>query len=97
MKDQNHFKIQERDRELESLQEELMDVNSILKDLGELVNEQQSLLDNFEENVNETSVNFDNATVEISRAGRYQAKIYKRKCWMVVLIFVVFAILIMSI
>lgn len=71
---------EERNRQIEQVQNGIREVNSIFKDLGELVNLQGSQLDTVEENILHMSGNAYSADRELSKANEYQKRKSKWSC-----------------
>ncbi len=81
----NEAMIQERDQELRHIEQSIVEVNEIFRDLGSLVNEQQYMLDNIETNVSNTETHLQGAARELSTANQYQKRYRKRMFWMTVI------------
>ncbi|KAM9927312.1 hypothetical protein OXX59_002595 [Metschnikowia pulcherrima] len=75
---------EERNRQIEQVAEGIREVNSIFKDLGELVNQQGEQLDTVEENVLQMSGNAHEASRELNKAHEYQKSKSKWSCILLV-------------
>ncbi|KAM9901471.1 hypothetical protein OXX79_004522 [Metschnikowia pulcherrima] len=75
---------EERNRQIEQVAEGIREVNSIFKDLGELVNQQGEQLDTVEENVLQMSGNAHEASRELNKAHEYQKRKSKWSCILLV-------------
>ncbi|KAM9912769.1 hypothetical protein OXX69_002222 [Metschnikowia pulcherrima] len=75
---------EERNRQIEQVAEGIREVNSIFKDLGELVNQQGEQLDTVEENVLQMSGNAHEASRELNTAHEYQKRKSKWSCILLV-------------
>lgn len=75
--------IQEREQEIQNIQEGISEINAIFKDLGTLVTQQGEQIDSFEDNITDMSANTRNAVDELVTANEYQRK--KRNMSMCVL------------
>lgn len=87
--------IQERELEIQNIQEGIAEINAIFKDLGTLVTQQGDQIDTVEDNITNMSTNTRTAGDELVKANEYQRK--KRKmsmCVLGVLITVLLVILI---
>ncbi|KAM9912701.1 hypothetical protein OXX69_002321 [Metschnikowia pulcherrima] len=75
---------EERNRQIEQVADGIREVNSIFKDLGELVNQQGEQLDTVEENVLQMSGNAHEASRELNKAHEYQKRKSKWSCILLV-------------
>ncbi|GEQ68204.1 hypothetical protein JCM33374_g1871 [Metschnikowia sp. JCM 33374] len=75
---------EERNRQIEQVAEGIREVNSIFKDLGELVSQQGEQLDTVEENVLQMSANAHDASRELTKAHEYQKKKSRWSCILLV-------------
>jgi syntaxin 7 len=89
----NSLLIESRDTELQEIQESMLQVNEIFRDLGTLVNEQSYLLDNIESHVDSVAVSVENANGELRSAAKYQASRNSWKCWIFLFLLVIVLIL----
>ena len=71
---------QERDQEIGQIHEGIVEINSIFKDLGELVNQQGGQLDTIENNISQFHGNTENAHRELNKANEYQRSKGKWTC-----------------
>ncbi|KAJ1953082.1 hypothetical protein GGI12_006092, partial [Dipsacomyces acuminosporus] len=65
----NEALINERESEIHEIEQGIVELNEIFRDLGTIVTEQQSLLDNIETNVQSVSINVMGAAEELSTAS----------------------------
>lgn len=75
---------EERNRQIEQVAEGIREVNSIFKDLGELVSQQGEQLDTVEENVLQMSGNAHEASRELTKAHEHQKRKSKWSCILLV-------------
>lgn len=75
---------EERNREIEQAHEGIMEVNSIFKDLGELIHQQGEQLDLVENNVGQLQSNAQQAASELNKAHEYQKRKGKWSCILLV-------------
>ncbi|CAH2351640.1 syntaxin Pep12p [[Candida] railenensis] len=66
--------IQEREREIHQISQDITEINDIFSNLHELVTEQQTTIDSIEDNILQYSDDARGATVELRRAERYQKR-----------------------
>lgn len=71
---------QERNENINQINEGILEINSIFKDLGELVNQQGEQLDTVEDNILQLSGNTQQAERELMKAHEYQKKKSKWSC-----------------
>ncbi|ODV79518.1 t-SNARE [Suhomyces tanzawaensis NRRL Y-17324] len=75
---------EERNREIDQVAEGIMEVNSIFKDLGALVNQQGEQLDSIEDNILQLHGNTQQAQKELTKAHEYQKSRSKWSCILLV-------------
>lgn len=75
---------EERNREINQISEGILEVNSIFKDLGELVNQQGEQLDTIEDNILQLHGNTQQADRELTKAHEYQKSKSKWTCILLV-------------
>ena len=71
---------EERNQNINQINEGILEINSIFKDLGELVNQQGEQLDTVEDNILQLSGNTQQAERELTKAHEYQKKKSKWSC-----------------
>ena len=64
--------IQERDEAVAEIENTMMEVNEIYRDLGALVNEQGEQLDNIEANMSATEERVESGVKQLVKADKYQ-------------------------
>lgn len=67
----NEIIIEERDREIRAIEQDVADINEIFRDLSEMVKVQGEQLDTIEEHVESTVVHTEKATKELEKAYEY--------------------------
>ncbi|KAI9193687.1 t-SNARE [Polychytrium aggregatum] len=95
----NEALINERDGAIRQIEQSIVEVNEIFRDLGTIVNDQQHHLDNIESNVESVAINMEDATTELRTASQAQLRAQSRKCYLMILlgvIVVIFTIVIFS-
>merc|ERR1712213_186286 len=71
--------LQERQRAFNQLESDILDVNTIFKDLAMLVHDQGDMIDSIEANVESTHVTIQNGTEQLCHAENYQTRARKKK------------------
>ncbi|CAH1775014.1 unnamed protein product [Owenia fusiformis] len=85
--------IKEREESIKKLEGDIMDVNTIFKDLGQLVYEQGETIDSIESNVESAAIHVEEGNSQLSQAKTYQSKARRKKCICIIVVFVILAIL----
>ncbi|KAG8444565.1 hypothetical protein GDO86_009649 [Hymenochirus boettgeri] len=78
--------IEERENAIRQLEEDILGVNEIFKDLGMMVHEQGEMIDSIEANVESAEVHVQQANQQLSRAAEYQRKSRKKICIIIVVL-----------
>jgi len=92
--DANLLALEEQERTIRELEENIVGVNEIYKKLGALVYEQGLVVDSIESSVEQTSVFVTEGTDQLRKASQYQTKLRKKKLFIAIIIVIVLAILI---
>jgi len=71
--------LQERERSIRQLESDILDVNTIFKDLATLVHDQGEMIDSIEANVESTHVRVQEGTEHLRQAETYKNKARKKK------------------
>ncbi|GAA6041075.1 hypothetical protein JCM8097_004707 [Rhodosporidiobolus ruineniae] len=86
--------IQEREGEIEQIEQGITELNQIFKDLGQIVGEQQSMIDNIETNVISVASDTRGAATQLTQAHAYQRKAGRRMfCLLLVFLLVLTVVL----
>ncbi|GAA5853613.1 hypothetical protein JCM9279_005074 [Rhodotorula babjevae] len=86
--------IQEREGEIEQIEQGITELNQIFKDLGQIVGEQQSMIDNIETNVISVARDTHGASTQLTEAHAYQRKAGRRMfCLLLVFLLVLTVVL----
>ena len=75
---------EERNREIEQVTEGIMEVNSIFKDLSQLVHQQGEQVNTIEDNILQLHGNTQQASNELNKANEYQKAKRKWSCILLV-------------
>lgn len=89
--------LEEQERAIRELEENITDVNEIYKKLGAMVYEQGSMIDSIERNVESTNVRVSSGTGHLAKASQYQTKLRKKKLILALILAVIVAIIILII
>jgi t-SNARE complex subunit (syntaxin) len=88
---------EERNQEINQINEGILEINSIFKDLGELVHQQGDQLDTIEENVLQLSGHTQQAQTELVKANEYQRKKGKWSCIILVALCIVGLVIVLAV
>ncbi|KAJ2778600.1 hypothetical protein GGI15_004131 [Coemansia interrupta] len=93
----NEALISEREGEIHEIEQGIVELNEIFRDIGSMVTEQQSLFDSIETNMHGVATNVTHAADDLDSANEYHRRSSRTKfCLMLFLvIFIVVALLIM--
>ncbi|XP_078495795.1 syntaxin-12 isoform X1 [Ciona intestinalis] len=88
--------LEERERELQKLESDIVDVNIIFKDLAKIVEDQGEMIDSIEANVEAAHERVDKGKSELGHAVKNQKKSRKKKliCGIILLVLIIILILI---
>jgi syntaxin 7 len=79
----NEALVEEREREICKILQELADINKILVDLGKLLHDQQGTIDVIESNVEKSAMDTSKAEDQLSRAARTHETNSSMKCLLI--------------
>lgn len=88
---------EERNQEINQINEGILEINTIFKDLGELVHQQGDQLDTIEENVLQLSGHTQQAQTELVKANEYQRKKGKWSCIIFVALCIVVLVIVLAV
>jgi len=86
--------LEQREQSMRQLESDIVDVNTIFKDLATMVHEQGEIVDSIEQNIESTTVQVTTGTEQLRQAADYQSKARKKKIILAVLGLVILAILV---
>ena len=92
--EQNIEDLRERERAIRQLESDIVDVNTIFKDLATLVHEQGEMVDSIEQNVESSHIRVQEGTEQLRQAERYKTKSRKKKFILAVIGIVILAVII---
>jgi len=90
----NLQELQEREKSIHQLESDIVDMNTIFKDLATMVHEQGEMVDSIEVHVSEAQVRVGEGTQQLRQAEEYKNKARKKKLILAIIGFIVLAILI---
>jgi len=99
MIDQNNKYLRKREEEIGHIVESIQDLNSIFRDLAQMVSEQGEMVDRIDYNIENASIKVQSGLKELQQAEKYQSKNRKMKCILVltaVFIFLFFLLIIVK-
>lgn len=88
---------EERNREIEQVTEGIMEVNSIFKDLSQLVHQQGEQLNTIEDNVLQLHGNTQQASSELNKANEYQKQKGKWTCILLVALCIFLLVVVLAV
>jgi len=93
----NMAQLQEREKSIRQLESDIVDVNTIFKDLATMVHEQGTLVDSIEQNVESTDIRVHEGTEQLRQAETYRNRARKKKfilCLIGVILLIILIIII---
>ncbi|KAI5950477.1 VAM3 [Candida theae] len=95
---QYHLQLtEERNREIEQVTEGIMEVNSIFKDLDQLIHQQGEQLNTVEDNILQLHGNTQQADRELTKANNYQKSKSKWSCILLTALTIVVLIIVLAV
>eukprot|EP00088_Acartia_fossae_P013903 TRINITY_DN17367_c0_g2_i1.p1 TRINITY_DN17367_c0_g2~~TRINITY_DN17367_c0_g2_i1.p1 ORF type:complete len:102 (-),score=17.23 TRINITY_DN17367_c0_g2_i1:282-587(-) len=80
MMDQNNKYLRKREEEIGHIVESIQDLNTIFRDLAQMVSEQGEVVDRIDYNIESASIKVESGLKELQKAEKYQSKNRKMKC-----------------
>lgn len=90
----NIEQLQERERSIRQLESDILDVNTIFKDLATMIHEQGEVVDTIEHYVESAHMRVREGTEQLQQAERYKNKSRKKKVILAIILIIVLAIII---
>ncbi|XP_078683168.1 syntaxin-12-like isoform X3 [Branchiostoma floridae x Branchiostoma belcheri] len=84
--------IRERETAIRQLEADIMDVNSIFKDLATMVHEQGEMIDSIEANVESAAIHVESGNQQLRQASDYQKKSRRKMCILLIVLLIVGAV-----
>ncbi|CAN3375857.1 hypothetical protein DIURU_003957 [Diutina rugosa] len=88
---------EERNQEIEQVAQGIQEINSIFKDLGQLVHQQGDQLDTIEDNVQQLNDNAQQADRALVKANEYQRRRSKWSCIFLVVLSIIVLIIVLAV
>lgn len=85
--------VQERNEALRELEQNIVDVHGIFKDLAVIVHEQGEMIDSIEGNVTSAQMQVEDANTQLRAAVTYQSSARRKKIYIVLILLVVLLII----
>ncbi|GAB0094262.1 Queuine tRNA-ribosyltransferase accessory subunit 2 [Sergentomyia squamirostris] len=89
--------LEEQERTIRELEENIVGVNEIYKKLGAMVYEQGQVVDSIEASVEQTSVFVSDGADNLKKASQYQNKLRKKKLFLALILAAIVAVIILLI
>lgn len=86
--------LREREDAVRKLESDIVDVNSIFKDLATMVHEQGEIIDSIEANIESASVNVGEGVQQLSKARQSQRSARKKTCFLIVFLVIVLTVIV---
>ena len=90
----NFEQLEERERAFNQLESDILDVNTIFKDLATLVHDQGEVIDSIESHVESSHVRVQEGSEQLRQAEAYKNKARKKKIILAIILIIVLAIVI---
>lgn len=87
------IELEERERDIRQLENDIMDVNMIFKDLGTLIHAQGEIVDTIESSVEQTAYNVESGHQQLREAANSKNKLRKKKIYLCLILFIIGAII----
>ncbi|KAF0989002.1 hypothetical protein HZS_6116 [Henneguya salminicola] len=85
--------IEERQKAIKKIEEDIMGVNDIMKDLAVLIHEQGEYVDSIESHVEVTHSQVQAANIQLEKARNFQSKSRKKQCCLILTLIIIIAII----
>merc|ERR1712223_440545 len=89
--------LEEREKEMSQLESDIIDVNTIFKDLSMMVHEQGDVVDSIENNVESTYIQIQDGNQQLKKAAEYKRKTNKLKFFCLSFVIVILVVVIIVI
>jgi len=86
--------LRDREQAIRQIENDIVEVNMIFKDLAVMVHEQGSLIDSIEANIESASVQVEHGTQQLEQAKKHQNASRRKLCIIVVIALIILAIII---
>jgi len=92
--EQNMAELQEREKSIRQLESDIVDMNTIFKDLATMVHEQGEMVDSIEVHVDAAAVSVTEGTTQLRQAEQYKVAARKKKLFLAIIGIIILAIII---
>jgi len=92
--EQNIAELQEREKSIRQLESDIVDMNTIFKDLATMVHEQGEMVDSIEVHVDAAAVSVTEGTSQLRQAEQYKVAARKKKLFLAIIGIIILAIII---
>ncbi|KII67690.1 Syntaxin-7 [Thelohanellus kitauei] len=89
--------IQERENAIRKIEEDIIGVNNIMKDLAIMIQEQGEVVDNIESHIEATHQRIESANTELAKARTYQGRATRKRFIFFIVLIIICALLILII
>ncbi|CAB3359264.1 Hypothetical predicted protein [Cloeon dipterum] len=86
--------LQEREKRIKQIEEDVLDVNEIMRELSAMVHDQGEVVANIEDNIERVHTDVNMGRQQLEQASRYQNSRRRKLCWCASVAFVVALIII---
>ncbi|CAB3226146.1 unnamed protein product [Arctia plantaginis] len=91
--ERNLVELEERERDIRSLENDIMDVNQIFKELGTMIYTQGEVVDSIESSVEHATQNVEAGTTQLREAANYKNKLRKKKVYLLLALIIIISII----
>jgi syntaxin 16 len=95
MLDETHRSVEMRSQEIQRIQQSIIELSEIFKELAILVVDQGTILDRIDYNIENTIENVDRAVEELHQAEKYQKKTKVKMCMVLLVVLIIAAIVVL--
>jgi len=95
--EENNKSLRKREKEIGHIVESIQDLNTIFKDLAQMVSEQGEIVDRIDYNIESTSIKVEEGLKQLKLAAKHQGKNRKLKCILLLTVTFIFLIIILII
>jgi len=92
--EQNIAELQDREKSIRQLESDIVDMNTIFKDLATMVHEQGEMVDSIEVHVDTAAVSVTEGTTQLRQAEQYKVAARKKKLFLAIIGLIILAIII---
>jgi len=86
--------IQQRDQDIRQIEQTVVQVNEIFRDLAHMVDEQGVMIDNIQSNIEDSHSSTTRAVEELRSASTHQRSARSKMCWIALILLVIVVIIV---